>query len=255
VAAGAGIGGLIGLGVLSGVLPVIGPAIAAGTLGVILSNVAAGGAIVGIIGALIGMGIPEEEANYYEGEVKAGRYLVTVHAGSRNAEAWEIMHRHGAYSHQHRPNTATAQASTMRSTGAASATTGARTAAAGENMTLHEEKLHAKKQPVKTGEVRVHKEVVTEHQTMNVPVQREEVVIERRPATGQAATGHDMRPGEEIRIPVKEEQVRVEKETVATENVKVGKRKVQENEQVSGTVRKEQVRVDRQGDVDIKNKR
>lgn len=101
--AGAGIGGLVGLGVLSGVLPVIGPAIAAGTLGVILANAAGGAAIAGLLGALIGMGIPEEEAKYYEGELKSGRHLVTVKAGPRYAEAWSILQQHGAYSHQYRP--------------------------------------------------------------------------------------------------------------------------------------------------------
>src|SRR5947209_12601138 len=77
-AAGAGIGGLIGLGVLAGVVPVIGPAIAAGTLGVILSNAAGGAAVVGLTGALIGWGMTKEDASYYESEMKAGRYLVTV---------------------------------------------------------------------------------------------------------------------------------------------------------------------------------
>lgn len=94
--AGAGLGGLVGLGVLAGVIPVVGPAIAAGTLGVILSNAAAGAAIAGVVGVLVGMGIPEEDAEYYEGEFKAGRYIVTVKADGREAEALRIMRRHGA---------------------------------------------------------------------------------------------------------------------------------------------------------------
>jgi len=100
-AAGAGVGGLIGLGVLAGVIPVIGPAIAVGTLGTILLNAAAGAAVAGVAGALIGMGIPEEEAKYYEGELKAGRYLVTVHADARSDEAWTILNRCGAYNQQY----------------------------------------------------------------------------------------------------------------------------------------------------------
>src|SRR5438552_2385349 len=63
--AGAGVGALVGLGILSGVIPAIGPAIAGGTLGVILSNALGGAAIAGIAGALIGWGIPEDEAKYY----------------------------------------------------------------------------------------------------------------------------------------------------------------------------------------------
>src|SRR3954447_284360 len=65
--AGLGLGALAGLGVLSGVIPVIGPAIAGGTLGVLLSNAAAGAAVAGLSGALIGYGIPEEEAKWQAG--------------------------------------------------------------------------------------------------------------------------------------------------------------------------------------------
>ena len=123
----------------------------------------------------------------------------------------------------------------------------------GQTMKLHEEQLHARKEQVETGEVRVRKEVTTEHKTLDVPVQREEVVIERRPASGQATSG-DIRPGEEVRIPVREEQVRVEKTPVVKEEVTVGKRKVQDTEHVGGTVRKEEVKVEQKGDVDVHTK-
>lgn len=96
--AGAGIGGLVGLGVLSGAIPVIGPALFAGTLGVLASNAAGGAAIAGVIGALVAWGIPEEDAKYYEGEVAAGRTIVTVSATDRCDEARAILRRHGATS-------------------------------------------------------------------------------------------------------------------------------------------------------------
>lgn len=95
--AGLGLGALAGLGVLAGMIPVIGPAIAGGTLGVILSNAAAGAGIVGLVGALIGIGIPEEEATYYQGEFEAGRVVVTVQAAGRVREAEEILSRNYAY--------------------------------------------------------------------------------------------------------------------------------------------------------------
>lgn len=95
--AGAGVGGLVGLGVISGIVPVIGPAIAAGALGTILLNAAGGAALGSITGALIGQGIPEDEAHFYEDELKAGRYLVTVHADDRREEAWTILQWHGGY--------------------------------------------------------------------------------------------------------------------------------------------------------------
>ncbi len=117
---------------------------------------------------------------------------------------------------------------------------------------LREERLRTHKTPVQTGEVKVRKEVITEQKHIEVPVEREEVVIERRAVGDRAATG-DIR-AEEIRIPVKEEKVHVSKEAVVTEEVSVGKRKVHDTEHVSDTVRKEQIKVEREGDVNIRNK-
>jgi hypothetical protein len=94
---GIGLGALAGLGVLAGVIPVVGPAIAAGTLGVVLSNAAAGAGIAGLVGALVGAGVPEHEAKYYQGELEAGRVIVTVHAAGRAEEAAAVLRRNGAY--------------------------------------------------------------------------------------------------------------------------------------------------------------
>ena len=116
-------------------------------------------------------------------------------------------------------------------------------AAEGARIQVREEELQAHKQRVETGAVRVRKEVVTEHRTIEVPVQREEIVIERQAPTGE--------PIEEIRIPVSEEQVTVEKRLVVKEEVTVGKRVVEGTERVGGEVRKEVIRVEREGDVDI----
>ena len=77
-------------------IPVVGPVLAIGTLGTILLNAAGGAAIAGIAGALIGWGIPEEDARYYESEVNAGRYLVTVECGQGD-DARDLLYRHGGY--------------------------------------------------------------------------------------------------------------------------------------------------------------
>ena len=90
----------MGLGVLAGVIPVIGPAIAAGTLATILTNAAGGAAIAGLSGALIGWGIPEEHAKYYDGQLQAGRVVVTVHAEDRCESARTILENHGGYNHE-----------------------------------------------------------------------------------------------------------------------------------------------------------
>jgi uncharacterized protein (TIGR02271 family) len=120
---------------------------------------------------------------------------------------------------------------------------------------LREERLKVGKKTVKGGEVDIRKEVVTENKTVTVPVEREEVVIERRPASGHAAAAKIGASGEEIRIPVRKEEVQIGKETVVTEEVNVGKRTVHGTEKASGTVRKEEIKVDEKGDVDVRDKR
>jgi hypothetical protein len=84
-AAGVTTGGAIGgtLGLLAGIgvlaIPGVGPFIAAGPIMAALAGLGAGGAVGGLIGALVGMGIPEYEAKRYEGHVKAGGVLLSVH--------------------------------------------------------------------------------------------------------------------------------------------------------------------------------
>ena len=112
VLGGLGLGALAGLGVLSGVIPVIGPAIAGGTLGIILSNAAIGAGVGGLVGALVGAGIPEDEAQYYHSEFEAGRTIVTVQAEGRAADVMAIFRRYGAYDMSTRPDYSGTAAST-----------------------------------------------------------------------------------------------------------------------------------------------
>jgi hypothetical protein len=97
IAAGAGFGALWALGIAAGVLPAIGPIIAGGLLASVLASAAGGAVVGGVVGALIGLGVPEEEARYYEGELAAGRTIVTVRAPGRYEEAEEVMRRYGGY--------------------------------------------------------------------------------------------------------------------------------------------------------------
>jgi len=101
---GLGLGALAGLGVLSGVIPVIGPAIAGGTLGIVLSNAAVGAGVGGLVGALVGAGVPEDEAQYYHNEFEAGRTIVTVQAEGRADDAMAVFRRYGAYDMSTRPD-------------------------------------------------------------------------------------------------------------------------------------------------------
>lgn len=109
---------------------------------------------------------------------------------------------------------------------------------------LHEERLKVEKEEVETGEVGVEKVVVTENKKFDVPVEREEVVVKRKKVAGAARQGGlPAEPDEaEIRIPVKEERVRVSKETVPTEEVTVSRKKVRETKTVEEPVRHEEAR-------------
>ena len=64
-------------------IPVVGPVLAIGTLGAALADAADGAAPAGLASTLVGWGVPDEDAKFYEGEVRAGRYLVTAECGDR----------------------------------------------------------------------------------------------------------------------------------------------------------------------------
>ena len=102
--AGAGTGAAIGgtLGLLAGIgalaIPGLGPFLAAGPLMGALAGVGSGGVVGGLIGALVGLGIPEYEAKRYEGMVKNGGVLVSVHCDDADWEkrAKDLMDQTGA---------------------------------------------------------------------------------------------------------------------------------------------------------------
>lgn len=101
---GAVTGGVIGgtLGLLAGIgalaIPGVGPFIAAGPIMGTLAGLGSGGVVGGLIGALVGMGIPEFEAKRYEGRIKAGGILLSVHADSSDwiSRAKDVLKNTGA---------------------------------------------------------------------------------------------------------------------------------------------------------------
>jgi hypothetical protein len=102
--AGAGTGGVLGgaLGWLVGAgalaIPGLGPFIAAGPILAALSGAAVGAAVGGVTGALVGMGIPEYEAKQYEGKIRGGNILVSVHTedAEQRRLAKDVFERAGA---------------------------------------------------------------------------------------------------------------------------------------------------------------
>ena len=117
-----------------------------------------------------------------------------------------------------------------------------------ESMKLHEERLNVDKERVQTGEVNVGKHVVEEEQTIDVPVEREEVYVERRPVNDENGSGSTDRgalgENDSIHVDVNEERLNVSKDDVVSEEIVVGKRKVKDTEHVSETVRREEADID-----------
>jgi uncharacterized protein (TIGR02271 family) len=111
-------------------------------------------------------------------------------------------------------------------------------------MTRSEEQLHVGTAQVETGKARLRKHIVTEQVQTSVPVSHERATIEREPITeanrGEALTGGDLTE-EEHEVTLHSEQAVVQKETVPVERVRLGTETVRSEEQVSETVRKEQI--------------
>ena len=214
---------------------------------------------------LAGSGIAQEDMPFYQQELEAGNFIVTVQPYGHQKEASDILYQYGAYD---------ASSDTTRMGG------GSRV------VPIREERLQVNKQVVQTGEVIIHKRVITENKTFTIPVTREEVTIERVPSqqdrsdgaantvttnpgmvgnitrsdthTATDATASNVVDGGEmlnnggtIRILVREEQVMLNKQTVVVEEIVVHKQQVQETQQISDTVKHEEVHVEHTGNIII----
>ena len=204
---------------------------------------------------LLNLSVPREQANYYAQEFKSGHTVISVRPDGQEQKAHEILHSYGGYDYEHQT------AETQKAAGYKPGTAATQTAANDtqdefhkpRSLKLREEQLNVSKQREQTGEVNLRKEIVTEQKNINVPVTHEEVVVERRAVTGGQVDNTPIGEGETIRVPVSEEQVNVTKNTVGTGEVSVGKRNVQETQQVNDTVKREEARLDRQGNVNMQD--
>jgi uncharacterized protein (TIGR02271 family) len=114
-------------------------------------------------------------------------------------------------------------------------------------MTRSEEELQVGTQTRERGRARLRKYVTTEQQTVTVPVQREEVRVEREPITDanlEAATSGPAISEEEHEVTLREEEVVVDKRAVPRERVRLDTETVTDQRQVAEEVRKEQIEVD-----------
>lgn len=181
--------------------------------------------------SLSGMSIPKERSRYFGHRLGSSEgAVVTVTANDRATEAERILSEEGGdigsgaagYDYSAQPQTAEGL----------------------QKIELLGEVLRVHRERIQRGEVRVRKDVVTEQQTVQVPVTREELVIERVPVSGQAtSTTGQIGAENEIRIPLTEEKASLDKQTVVREQVNVGKRAVEEVEDLEGSVRHEELDV------------
>ena len=220
--------------------------------------------------SLTGLSVPEDRARYLGhrfGASDSGA-VVTVTAPGREAEAQSILSSHGAdlgdnaadYDYgdtdSSDPNSSSttgdystnrpvldsdrAAAEYDRNTPLPDQVEGTR------NIQLLGEVLRVHKERVNRGEVTIRKEVITENQTIQVPVTREELVIERRAVDADTPASGSIGENNEIRIPLTEERASADTSTVVREEVAVGKKPVQEVRDLSGQVRHEELVVDDQ---------
>lgn len=187
-------------------------------------------------------GLSESESRYFSSRLRHGGCLVNVNtAGGRTTEAIAILERNGA--------DIGSSASTFRTQGEEIESDMSNKGE--QRIQLLGEMLRVHKDRVASGEVRMRKEVVTENRTLQVPVTREELVIERTNVSGDAPAGASIGDNPEIRVPLSEEQIRVHKQSVVTGEVRVGKRQVTETRNISDTVRHEEIKVEKEGDVSM----
>ncbi len=219
-------------------------------------------------GSLAGTGIPSARAAYLTRSLEPGGAIVTVHDANRAAEAEQILsanHARVRYEdigqnevvgdreyEDEVVGTEAERIDATDSTGQEITDTGyvdRRPVDAGtrsvDRVQLFGEVLRVHKERINQREVRVRKDVVTENQTIEVPVMREELVLERVSVSGNTpAPSANIGRGQEIRVPLSEEKVRLEKQPVVREEVNVGKREVAGVETVSADVQREELRVD-----------
>ncbi len=195
-----------------------------------------------VSGLLTNLSVPSDRSQYFEHRLSTqpGSVLVTLSAGERQAEAERILTQHGgdlggaSASYDYSASRMAAQAQTPATT----------TATGQQRIQLLGEVLRVHKDRISRGEVRIRKEVITEQQTIQVPVTREELVIERIAASGQTGVQGQIGENSEIRIPLTEETASIDKQTVVREEIAVGKRAVESVQEVGGAVRHEELEIE-----------
>lgn len=195
--------------------------------------------------SLAGLSVPEQNSRYFGHRFASDTEgaVVTVSAADRQAEAEAILRQQGADLGENAASYDYA-GSNAENLSTQSADSSGETVKDSQNIRLYGEVLRVHKDRVGRGDVRLRKEVTTDTRTVQVPVTREELVIERNAVSGEQPADGATFKDQEIRIPLSEEKASVEKQPVVREEVRVGKRDVSSVQSVDEQVRHEELKVD-----------
>jgi len=215
----------------------------------------------GQVRQLSGTRVAEAVAGVYESRFREGNVIVFADAGGQADQAMDIMFEHGAENidikggqtrgasyYQDIQNLDTQR----RQYGRIDTQTGRGRTADEMRVQLREEELIPTKQAVQAGEVELRKTVHEEQREVPVNLQREQVTIERHAVDRPLGEGEfgDLRD-ETIDVPVYEERAELQKRGRVAEEVTIGKDVTQEQQTMRGTVRREDIDVDQQGNVRV----
>jgi uncharacterized protein (TIGR02271 family) len=190
--------------------------------------------------AMLGqLDLSPEDTVILERDLKRGGAIVTVKAGERNQEARALLEQRGAHIvHARNLEQAAAAPAPRPEIVTASTPLNAPPPAEPGHIQLFGEVLRVRKEKVSSGDVHVRKESVTHMETVQVPVTREHLVVEHTDQNGHIDAENS------IRVPLSEERLHIDKDTVLRQEYKVGKREVTQNESVTDSVRRERLLID-----------
>ncbi|HXR97523.1 MAG TPA: YsnF/AvaK domain-containing protein [Terriglobales bacterium] len=205
--------------------------------------------------ALLDADIPQDQVNFLERHFKQEKDAVVVTVKTNpelSSEARNLLRDSGG---EIEPTTVSAQAP-PEPAGGPVAENELENDADEKVIELHGELLRVHKERIQRGEVRIRKEVVTEQQRLEVPVSREEIVVEHLPVAADATASQPPEAsGADVRIPLTEERITAEKTPIVTDSVRVGKRSVQSAQSVSDEVKHEELKIESSGDLSDEEKK
>lgn len=197
-------------------------------------------------------GMSRNNADYYEREVRSGSTMLMVKGGDRADEIRALAEQgtgpRGDVGVESVPTRTDVESAPTRAD--VDYRTRARSFQDKEHIELREEVADIERHQAKAGEAQVSKHIVTEHEMIDVPKRREELVVERHPVEGRPSASGDLEE-ESFTVPLMEEDITIGKHSVVYEEVDIGKREVTSIEREDVELRREELEIRRPGEEDL----